>query len=243
MSPDTRPPTSGIAQFEVLVFDEDGRVVDTGDSGLLADIPADRRIDGHGRFLLPGLTDAHAHVYGQGLLLVNLNLAGASSLREAVGRIGDYAGQRRTGWILGRGWNQVLWPSNAFPTALDIDAVVSDRPVWLRRIDGHAGWANSQALEIAGIDADTPDPIGWENPARCERPGDRCTDRQGHGPGRPACTDADEKDIREALTSAIDSLLALGLTGVHDAGISKTDARCTCRWPTMAHCTCAFTRC
>jgi predicted amidohydrolase YtcJ len=63
-------------------------------------------------------------------------------------------------WIQGRGWNQVLWPVNEFPSAADIDAVVSDRPVWLRRIDGHAGWANSAALEIAGIDADTPDPVG-----------------------------------------------------------------------------------
>jgi predicted amidohydrolase YtcJ len=215
---------SGMQRFAVLVFDDTGRVVATGGDELLKTVPADRRIDGGGTFLLPGLTDAHAHVYGQGLLMVNLNLAGSGSLEEAVRRIEHYAGQRRSGWILGRGWNQVLWPGNAFPAAADIDAVVADRPVWLRRVDGHAGWANSKALEIAGIDTTTPDPIG----------GKILRDANGRATGVlidkamdlveqhvPAPTRA---DVREALTNAVDSLLALGITGVHDAGISKSDA-------------------
>ena len=218
------PTGNGIARFEVLLFDDSGRVVATGGDELLDAIPADRRIDAGGAFLLPGLTDAHAHVYGQGLLMVNLNLAGTSSLAQALARIGEYAEARRAGWILGRGWNQVLWPENAFPGAADIDAIVSDRPVWLRRIDGHAGWANSRALEIAGIDADTADPVG----------GKIVRDSNGRATGIlvdqamglidkhvPSPTKA---DIRESLSSAIDALLALGITGVHDAGIGITDA-------------------
>ena len=214
----------GIREFSVLVFGADGRLVATGDENLLADIPAGDRIDGDGLFVLPGLTDAHAHVYSQGFLAVSLNLLGTPSVEAAVESIAEFAATRRTGWILGRGWNQVLWPVQEFPTAADIDAVVSDRPVWLRRIDGHAAWANSRALEIAGIDADTPDPVG----------GKIIRDANGNATGVLVDTamalvekhipDPTRSEIRETYNAAVDSLLALGITGVHDAGISKTEA-------------------
>ena len=214
----------GIREFSVLVFGADGRLVATGDENLLADIPAGDRIDGDGLFVLPGLTDAHAHVYSQGFLAVSLNLLGTPSVEAAVESIAELAATRRTGWILGRGWNQVLWPVQEFPTAADIDAVVSDRPVWLRRIDGHAAWANSRALEIAGIDADTPDPVG----------GKIIRDANGNATGVLVDTamalvekhipDPTRSEIRETYNAAVDSLLALGITGVHDAGISKTEA-------------------
>ena len=218
------PTADGVREFSVLVFDTDGKVVATGDEALLADIAdADRR-DGGGRFVLPGLTDAHAHVYSQGSLSVSLNLLGSPSVEDAVQSIKEFAAQRRTGWILGRGWNQVLWPVQEFPTAADIDAVVSDRPVWLRRIDGHAAWANTKALEIAGIGADTPDTVG----------GKIVRDANGNATGVLVDTAMElvekhiptptRSEMREAYASAIDSLLALGITGVHDAGISKTEA-------------------
>lgn len=218
------PTGDGIRDFSVLVFGADGRIVATGDESLLDGIPEDRRIDGGGRFVLPGLTDAHAHLYSQGVLTASLNLMGTPSVEAAVEHIREYAASRRTGWILGRGWNQVLWPVKEFPTAADIDAVVADRPVWLRRIDGHAGWANSNALEIAGIDADTPDPVG----------GKIVRDNNGKATGvlidnamalvEQHVPDPTRDEIRESYASAIDSLLALGITGVHDAGISKTEA-------------------
>ena len=214
----------GMREFSVLVFGADGRIVATGDEDLLAGIPEDERIDGDGLFILPGLTDAHAHVYSQGFLGVSLNLLGAPSVEDAAQSIREFAAQRRTGWILGRGWNQVLWPVKEFPTAADIDAVVDDRPVWLRRIDGHAAWANSKALEIAGIDADTPDPVG----------GKIIRDANGDATGVLVDTAMElvekhipvptRSEMRETYDVAVDSLLALGLTGVHDAGISKTEA-------------------
>ena len=214
----------GMREFSVLVFGADGRIVATGDEDLLAGIPEDERIDGDGLFILPGLTDAHAHVYSQGFLGVSLNLLGAPSVEDAAQSIREFAAQRRTGWILGRGWNQVLWPVKEFPTAADIDAVVDDRPVWLRRIDGHAAWANSKALEIAGIDADTPDPVG----------GKIIRDANGDANGVLVDTAMElvekhipvptRSEMRETYDVAVDSLLALGLTGVHDAGISKTEA-------------------
>ncbi len=218
------PTADGVRGFSVLVFDADGKIVATGDETLLAGMPDADRIDGGGGVVLPGLTDAHAHVYSQGVLSVSLNLLGAPSVEDAVASIAEFAAERRTGWILGRGWNQVLWPVQEFPTAADIDAVVADRPVWLRRIDGHAAWANSTALEIAGIDADTPDPVG----------GKIVRDGNGKATGILVDTamalvekhipDPTRSDIRESYASAIDSLLALGITGVHDAGISKTEA-------------------
>ena len=214
----------GMREFSVLVFGADGRIVATGDEDLLAGIPEDERIDGDGLFILPGLTDAHAHVYSQGFLGVSLNLLGAPSVEDAAQSIREFAAQRRTGWILGRGWNQVLWPVKEFPTAADIDAVVDDRPVWLRRIDGHAAWANSKALEIAGIDADTPDPVG----------GKIIRDANGDATGVLVDTAMElvekhipvptRSEMRETYDVAVDSLLALGLTGVHDAGISQTEA-------------------
>jgi predicted amidohydrolase YtcJ len=218
------PTDDGFREFSVLVFDADGRVVATGDDELLEGIPTEDRIDGAGATVLPGLTDAHAHIYNLGFLASNLDLTGTDSLQAAVERIDAYAGQRSAGWILGRGWNQVLWPVREFPRAADIDAVVADRPVWLRRIDGHAGWANSKAMELAGIDDATPDPIG----------GKIVRDNLGKATGilvdkAMSIVEAHvpapgRQDIREAYRLAIPSLLALGLTGVHDAGISKTNA-------------------
>jgi len=216
--------TDGLREFSVLVIDPTGRIVATGGDELLDNVPEGNRIDGAGGIVLPGLTDAHAHIYNLGFLATSLNLAGSGSLEAAIERIDEYAGQRSAGWILGRGWNQVLWPVREFPRATDIDAVVADRPVWLRRIDGHAGWANSKALTLAGIDDTTPDPIG----------GKIIRDDRGKATGIlvdkamniverhvPA---ADRHDIREAYRRAVGTLLALGITGVHDAGISKTQA-------------------
>ena len=151
----------GIRSFSVLIFDEAGRVIATGDEDILPEHSTAMRVDGGGKTLLPGLTDAHAHVLGLGLLKTSLDLIGSSSVDDALAKISAYASANAGArWILGRGWNQVIWPVQEFPTAAHIDAVVSDRPVWLRRVDGHAGWANSVALELAGIDDDTSDPVG-----------------------------------------------------------------------------------
>ncbi|MDH3532811.1 MAG: amidohydrolase [Gammaproteobacteria bacterium] len=216
---------SGLREFSVLVFSAEGRIMATGDESLFANYPEAERISGEGRFVLPGLTDAHAHVYGLGALAINLDLAGTPSVEAAVRRIKDHARDNpHADWIQGRGWNQVLWPVKEFPVAADIDVVVADRPVWLRRIDGHAGWANSAALEIAGIDDTTPDPIG----------GKIVRDQQGKASGVLIDKAMDlvtahippprKHEVRAAFRAAIKSLASLGITSVHDAGISIGDA-------------------
>jgi predicted amidohydrolase YtcJ len=215
----------GMQTFEVLVFDDNGRVVALGDTDTLLRHADARRVDGAGRTVLPGLIDAHAHILSYGLLQSQLNLVGTPSLEDAISRIDSYAKNRpHARWILGRGWNQVLWPVQAFPRAADIDAVVVDRPVWLRRIDGHAGWANSAAMRIAGIDGDTPDPVGGKilRDASGRATGvfiDKAMDMiQAHVP-RP-----DKDDMRRAIQAATDVLLSEGITGVHDAGIGIENA-------------------
>lgn len=221
----TSSATGEIKQFSALVFDDEGRIVATGGDQLIATHTGARKIDGSGRFVLPGLIDSHAHVSNQGFLTVQLNLTGTPSVEDAVKNIADYAkAHPGSGWIEGRGWNQVLWPVKEFPTAAQIDAVVPDRPVYLRRIDGHAAWANSKALEIAGINDDTPDPVG----------GKIHRDSDGHATGvlvdnamdlvARKVPPRDSADYRQAFLAAFRQLTSLGLTSVHDAGIDVTEA-------------------
>jgi len=219
------PTDDGIRSFSVMLFDDAGRIIATGDEELLSGHPAALHIDGDGKTLLPGLTDAHAHVLGLGLMKTSLDLMASVSVDDAVAKIDAYASNNvGARWILGRGWNQVIWPVQAFPTAAHIDAVVSDRPVWLRRIDGHAGWANSLALELAGIDDDTPDPIG----------GKIIRDDNGHATGvlidmamsmvGNLVPEIDKDETEAAIKAAVSALLAEGITGVHDAGINLMTA-------------------
>ncbi|MDJ0711842.1 MAG: amidohydrolase [Woeseiaceae bacterium] len=215
----------GVQQFSVLVFDVSGKVVATGDDQLLEQGTYLAKIDGEGRTLLPGLTDAHAHVAGLGFLKTSLDLTGVPSVDDAVYRIAKYAQDRpHVRWITGRGWNQVVWPVKEFPGAADIDTAVSDRPVWLRRIDGHAGWANTAAMQLAGVDADTPDPVG----------GKIVRDDNGRATGifidkamglvEAQVPQPNREEVRAAIGAAIDTLLSEGMTSVHDAGISIMNA-------------------
>lgn len=217
--------TDGMKSFSVLIFDDSGRILEAGDEGLLVSYPTATLIDGDGKTVLPGLTDAHAHVLGLGLLKSSLDLVGSPSVSDAVAQIRAYATSKPgTRWILGRGWNQVIWPVQEFPTAAHIDVVVSDRPVWLRRIDGHAGWANSVALKLAGITDDTPDPVG----------GKIVRDENGHATGvlvdramaivGERIPEIDKEEMQSAIQSAVRALLAEGVTGVHDAGVDLMNA-------------------
>jgi predicted amidohydrolase YtcJ len=118
-------------------------------------------IDAKGQTVMPGLIDAHGHVMALGFTAMQLDLSGTRSLAELQQRLKDYAAANPDArWILGRGWNQELWPDKRFPTAADIDAVVSDRPVWLGRVDGHAAIANSAAIQAAGFSLNTQAPAG-----------------------------------------------------------------------------------
>ncbi|HSG88525.1 MAG TPA: amidohydrolase [Pseudomonadales bacterium] len=122
-----------------------------------------RQINLHGHTLVPGLIDAHVHFVGIGMRLLRIDASRATDKQDIVAMVAESAAVARPGdWILGRGWDQNKWPVKTFPTAADLDAVAPDNPVYLGRVDGHAGWANSVALEIAGISAESPDPSGGQ---------------------------------------------------------------------------------
>lgn len=225
-----------VVRFSGLVMGDDGKVVRLVTAAAPLPQPVrkpkkgdpapyrpDYRIDGKGRTMLPGLIDAHGHVMNLGFQALTLDLAGTTSLAEAQAKIAAYAkehGNRK--WIIGRGWNQELWGLGRFPTAAELDAVVGDKPVWLERVDGHAGWANSAAMAEAGVTVKTVSPPGGRIEMAAGKPSGIFVD------AAKALIEkvipqplARERD--QALIKAQDALLAFGITGIADMGTSLED--------------------
>ena len=212
-----------LVQFNGMLVGEDGRVKQLYSGRERRPERPRYRLDGLGRTLIPGLIDAHGHVLGLGFNAILLDLSDTNSLQEAQRRIAEYAAANPTPrWIVGRGWNQERWGLGRFPTAADLDAVVADRPVWLERVDGHAGWANSAAMREAGINAQSRAPEG----GRIERTG-----RNPSGIFVDAAMPLIERSVPEpvpvqrdrAFTQAQEIMLSNGLTAAADMGTTSTD--------------------
>jgi predicted amidohydrolase YtcJ len=117
-----------------------------------------RVVDLAGRLLLPGFQDAHVHPIEGGMDLLECDVREALGRVEVLATIADYAAANPTkNWIVGSGWYMADFPHGT-PRREDLDAIIPDRPVFIPNRDGHSTWVNSRALEIAGIDASTPDP-------------------------------------------------------------------------------------
>jgi predicted amidohydrolase YtcJ len=152
----------GQPRAEAVVIVE-GRIAFVGkNADALRRAPAGaQRIDLQGVTVLPGLTDAHAHLGDIGQRELTFNLEGTASLEELKNKLHERASRGNPGdWLFGRGWIESRWTPPAFPTRKDLDAAAPDRPVVLRRADGHALVANSLALKQAGIDRNTAAPAG-----------------------------------------------------------------------------------
>ncbi|MEY4869280.1 MAG: hypothetical protein RIS11_474 [Pseudomonadota bacterium] len=212
-----------VVRFTGLLIGRDGKVSQLLTPRDKAPKQLDFRHDGKGLTMLPGLIDAHGHVIGLGFAALTLDLSGTNSLEEAQAAIRGYAAKypdRR--WIIGRGWNQEKWGLGRFPTAADLDVAVADRPVWLERVDGHAGWANSRAIEIAGITAATKSPAGGRIEMVDGKPSGIFVDMASelvakHVPApRPV-----ERDL--ALAEAQQALLKVGVTAIADMGTTVAD--------------------
>ena len=213
-----------LQRFEAMLVDK-GKVVATGSSvDMSKRADGASMVDGKGRTLLPGLYDAHGHVMGLGALSLEADLVGTKSLDAALAKVKSFAESHPDpSWVLGRGWNQVIWNLGRFPTAKELDDVVPDRPALLWRVDGHAAWANSAAIKLAGVNKDTKDPVG----GRIERDAD----------GNPSGVFVDEAigliaskipempaSVRSAaLTASLEQMASLGLTSVADAGMDVTE--------------------
>jgi predicted amidohydrolase YtcJ len=187
---------------------------------------ADRRIDGKGATLLPGLIDAHGHIPGLGQALSVVDLVGSESEAAAVQRTREFLGKTPNDkWIYGRGWNQVLWPTKEFPDRKSLDAISATTPIVMERVDGHAVWVNSATLKLAGINNDTADPEGGQ------------IIRDDHGVATGILVDnaadlvaaiqppaSDEQTIAYEL-KAMQHLASLGMTSAHDAGATAQEIR------------------
>jgi len=210
-------PDGQLQHFGALLIDDHGRV----ESVIKMPTPRVKRhdqiIDGHGKTLLPGLIDAHGHVLDLGMTRMTVQLVGTSSVADLQQRVRDYAAAHPNDpWIIGFGWNQELWPDKRFPTAADLDAIVSDRPVVLERVDGHAVVANSAAMKVAGVTAQTAAPPG----GRIENGLFVDNARGLIDKAIPARTPAQSD---EALAKAQAQLLSVGVTGVGSMSTSIDD--------------------
>ncbi|MCU1275813.1 MAG: hypothetical protein JWO48_3244 [Bryobacterales bacterium] len=180
-----------------------------------------RRVDAHGATIVPGLIDSHGHMEALGESLGTLDLRGTKSEQEIAEIVRNAARNRKPGeWIEGRAWDQNNWPRKQFPTEAAISAGAPDNPVYLTRVDGHAGWVNRKAMEIAGLTASTADPAGGKIIRDASgAPAGVLIDRAQSLVTRkipPASTE----QIREQLKRAALDCARLGITTVHDAGVS-----------------------
>jgi predicted amidohydrolase YtcJ len=204
-----------VARFQTLIVDDRGRVKATLPAG--APVPVKKTVDVGGRTLLPGLIDAHGHVMSLGELALRVDLNATQSLGAAQAAISAYKAEGP--WLLGGGWNQERWNLGRFPTAAELDAATGTRPAYLERVDGHAAWVNTRALQLAGLTAATRDPAG----GRIER------DASGAPTGvlvdaamdlvRSKIPPPTRAQADKALATALGIMASVGLTSVHDAGI------------------------
>jgi predicted amidohydrolase YtcJ len=206
-----------------------GRIVAVGDSSLVSEAgPGTRVVRLDGAVVAPALIDHHVHVFNVGLALLNdrdhgrllLDLGGVTSLAEVARRIKARAATAPPGaWIVGGGWSQAAWGTQALPTNAVLNAAAPGHPVYLARTDGHAGWLNARALSLAGITAATPDPYGGtiiRGPSGAptgillERANELVT------PLVPAVSD---QDVMAAFRLGAQALAARGVVEVYDAGV------------------------
>ncbi|MCS7044228.1 MAG: amidohydrolase [Bryobacteraceae bacterium] len=202
-----------------------GRVLAAGDEALRHAGPGTRRLDLGGAAVFPSFIDSHAHMRGLGALLESRDLRHVRTVAEIAAFVRERAAATPKGeWILARNWDQTNW-GGAFPAAKDLDAAAPDHPVFLSRVDGHAAWVNSRALELAGIHEKTPDPPG----------GRIVRDAAGKPTGilidramqlvRNRIPPPSFAQIKRQLELAAAECARLGLAGVHDAGVSAEDLR------------------
>jgi predicted amidohydrolase YtcJ len=184
--------------------------------------PETQVIELEGALATPGLIEAHAHFMDLGESRMTLDLVGTESADQVASLVAETSEQAPDGaWIQGHGWDQNDWEVKEFPTYEILDGVAPERPVFLTRVDMHAAWANSKAMEMAGITRESEDPEG----------GEIVRDEDGNPTGvfidnaRDLITEeipAPSEDMRlEAFRQAQQACMENGITSFHDAGVDE----------------------
>lgn len=209
---------SSFSTTEAMVV-RDGKILETG---TIADLEkkydAKEKLDAEGKFIYPGLIDAHAHFVGYGQSLQQIDLVGTESWEQILEKIKAFAAENPDGWLTGRGWDQNDWTVKEFPTNDKLNELFPDRPVLLVRVDGHAAIANQKALDEAAV-----------------KPGDKLIGgdievKNGKLTGilidnaiglvRSKIPSATDAQMKKALQAAEKNCFAVGLTTIDDCGVS-----------------------
>ena len=197
----------------------DGKIIETGKTGDLQNkFEAIEKIDANGKFIYPGFIDAHAHFVGYGLGLQTVDLVGTESWEDILHRLDDFAKNKNKGqWLIGRGWDQNDWPVKDFPTNEKLNELYPDRPVFLRRVDGHAAIVNQKALDIAGVKAGDKLTGGEVEVKNGKLTGILIDNAIGLVASK--IPEPDAAQMKEALLDAQKNCFAVGLTTVDDCGL------------------------
>ncbi len=208
---------STVESFAVV----DGKIAATGStSEILAEFSSENNIQAEGKFVYPGFNDGHCHFNGYATNLMQYaDLRDTKSPEEIYDRLQIHHKKFKGEWILGRSWDQNDWENTSFPDKTKLDELFPDIPVYLVRVDGHAGWCNSKTLEMAGITA-TTNVSGGEVVLKNGKPTGILIDNAMGLVGKivPEITsEQQEKGLLEAQKNCF----AAGLTSVTDAGLEK----------------------
>ncbi|RYY59534.1 MAG: amidohydrolase [Chitinophagaceae bacterium] len=222
---------SAFSTSEAMVV-QDGKILATGKADeLRKKYKTKETLDARGKFIYPGLIDAHAHFFGYANSLRNADLVGTTSWEEILTRLQEFAKTHPDGWLLGRGWDQNDWPGKQYPDNKKLEELFPGRPVLLTRIDGHAAIASKTALDLAGV-----------------RAGDKIEGgeidllEQGIGSAETGpkmlsgllvdnavdlvsakIPDASKDEMVRSIAQAEQNCFAVGLTSIDDCGLSVSD--------------------
>ena len=198
----------------------DGKFLAVGsEKDILSEYRSKNRLDAGGKTIVPGLIDGHCHFYNLGIFMQKVDLVGTKSYKEVLDRVVEFQKDRKSDFIIGRGWDQNDWDNKEYPTRKELDRLFPDTPVALTRIDGHAMLANKAALDLAGINSETKIEGGEILIKGGEATGVLVDNAMNLVDAVIPSPDRDTKV--KSLMDAQQKCFALGLTSVSDAGLSK----------------------
>jgi len=205
-----------------MALNEDGKIVAIGNDEIIEQFPNAEKINLQGKTILPAFNDAHIHIWKVGhLKTFMLDVRGCKTIKELQQKLKEFAESNpQNEWILARGVNEYILEEKRLPTKEDLDEVISDKPVWLIRTCAHIGIANSKAIEISGVNEQTPEPFGGEIRKNSDGKISGIFTETALGlitKNMPQITD---EQYEKMILAAQESFLELGITSATDPGVT-----------------------